>query len=289
MKTFIRLLCITGFLIPGAGSGWAADTLKIHLTYKHKVTKQGQTSGYITINQRFFTPENVLFREINYDEATSQIRNYTFYFYMNSRLFTEECYSQQDSLQYILKHMYDDAGRELLITRLVPVSGQLVQGGKTVKSYDGNGRIKSQKEYIGKKTAVLTRYKYDASGNLLRESRINKKLAGNDLKTEQKDYHYDTAGTLLTLQISGKTIDNKAFQYKETYAYNDKGLVSSIKRSGSIQTPVTEKTFRYLDSGAPSLYQESDANGIITQILQYDYKKHFMDRGTQVSFLEGNK
>jgi hypothetical protein len=287
MKTFIRLLYIAGFLLPGAGSGWAADTLKIHLTYKHKVNNMGQTSGYITINQRFYTPEDVLFREINYDETTSQIKNYTFYFYKNNRLYTEECYNQQDSLQYILKHEYDAAGHEILVTRLVPVSGQPLPDGKTVKSYDGNGRIIGQKEYTGKKTAVLTRYRYDDSGKLERESSIYKKLAANSLKTEKKNYRYDATGSLLNAQISGKNNDNKAFQYQETYAYNDKGLVSSIKKSESIQIPLSEKTFRYLDSGAPSLYQESNANGTITLILQYDYKKHYMDRGTQVSFLEG--
>jgi hypothetical protein len=33
----------------------AADTLKIHLTYKHRLDKEGHTQGYVTVSQKFYT------------------------------------------------------------------------------------------------------------------------------------------------------------------------------------------------------------------------------------------
>ncbi len=38
-----------------------------------------------------------------------------------------------------------------------------------------------------------------------------------------------------------------------------------------------------------SLYEESNTAGKYSLILQYDYKKHYMDRGTQVSYFATGK
>jgi hypothetical protein len=44
--------------------------------------------------------------------------------------------------------------------------------------------------------------------------------------------------------------------------------------------------FHYLPSGAPSIYEEHNSQGTIIHLIEYDYRKHYMDKGTQISFYE---
>jgi hypothetical protein len=264
----------------------AADTLKIHLTYKHKLNELNQTTGYVTINQKFFTPDDIQFREINYDEKTSQITDYTFYFYKNNLLFTEECYGQNDSLKYILKHDYDINGHEMLVSKLVPKSGQLYTAEKIVNTLDASGKIIRQKKYIGKKAAVLTKLSYDKTGLLIRETKKFKPTAKKEVKNKIKEFSYNSNHSVIEVIITGRNAANKPYQIREEYTYNDKNLLTAVKSYDEQNLPLGEKSWSYLDSGTPSIYQEICKDGKLLLLLQYDYKKHFMDKGTQVSYYE---
>ena len=96
----------------------AADTIKIHLTYKHHINERNQTKGYITVKQQFYTLDDTLFREITYDEVTGQISGYTFYFYKNGRLSSEEHYLENDEAYYALKHVYSPEGHNTITRKL---------------------------------------------------------------------------------------------------------------------------------------------------------------------------
>lgn len=270
-------------------SAFAADTLKIHLTYKHKLDKEGHTQGFKTISQKFYTPEQQLFREIKYNEQSGQINDYTFYFYKDGKLFTEECYSPKDSLMYILRHGYDASGRETEIVRMEPRSGGLEATGKTVYSYDKTGRLHQQKEYFGKKAGSVTSYVYNKEGNLQSEKVKSKPVSNQNLKTESRLYAYNANKKPDKVAVTGQVMAGKSIQRTETYAYNEKGVLSSVTITGSDLPDGLVKTYKYLDSGMISLYEESNAAGIYSLILQYDYKKHYMDRGTQVSYFQAGK
>jgi hypothetical protein len=267
----------------------AADTLKINLTYKHKLDDAGRTQGYITINQKFYTPDQVLFREINYDEQTSQISNYIFYFYTADKLSTEECYNQKDSLMYILKHEYNEDGKEADIVKFEPVNGSMEVTGRIVKSYDKSGIIVRQKEYIGKKTGISTAYFYDDRGMLIKQKKNFKSASRQTLKNETRMYSYNPDKSVAQVTVAGKDASIGLFQETEDYTYNDKGWLSVIRITGNYHPAGLVKTFKYLNTGALSQYQESDAAGKISLLLQYDYKKHFMDRGAQVSYFAHRK
>jgi len=267
----------------------AADSLKIHLTYKHKLDKEGHTKGRMTVRQKFFTPEQQLFREINYNEVSGQITDYTFYFYKDGKLFTEECYSQKDSLMYILKHEYDATGREKQTVRLEPRAGSLQSSGKTVLSYDKAGKMVQEKKYFGNKAGSLYKRTYDKNGNLLAENRKFKPVSENTLKAEKRTYSYKPDMKVDKVLVTGKDMAGNSFRRDETYAYDDKGNLSTVTVSGNDMPEGLVKTYRYLGSGLLSLYEESNAAGIFSLILQYDYKKHFMDKGTQVSYFDAAK
>jgi hypothetical protein len=268
---------------------FAADTLKIHLTYKHKLDNEGRTQGYVTVSQKFYTPELQLFREIKYNEQSGQIAEYTFYFYTDGKLSSEECYSRNDSLMYILKHIYDASGREKEVDRLLPQSGGLVTAGKTVNTYGKTGKLQQQKVYSGKKAGSTTSYAYDKDGNLQLEKQKFKPASNQDLKAENRSYSYGADKKLEKVSVTGKDFSGQSFERSEVYSYDEKGNLSSVSVTGTDLPDGLVKTYKYLNSGLISLYEESNTAGKFSLILQYDYKKHYMDRGTQVSYFATGK
>lgn len=286
MKKYYHYTLLAGFFLLTSMQGFAADTIKIHLTYKHKLNDAGQTTGYFTLKQQFYTPDNVLFREICYDEHTHQISQYTFYFYKSGKLFTEECFNSKDSLLYILKHSYDESGMELQQEKLVHDKGGLKIAEKTVFSYNAGQQKTHQKIFIGNRPSEITKYKFDNSSRLTQEVTVFKPVTGSKLKNEVKTYTYDENNKIATIDYSGKYTNGKTFQYKEEYSYNEKGLISSVVSNNEESGKTTKRNYRYLPTGTLSLYEEYNVENKMTLLLQYDYKKHYMEKGTQESYYE---
>lgn len=286
MKKCLCYSVLAGLILFATLQGFAADTLKIHLTYKHNLSDAGRTTGYFTLKQQFYTPDNVLFREIRYDEKTHQIAQYTFYFYKSGKLFTEECYNNADSLLYIRKFNYTPSGLESGYETLVPGKNGLELTGKKVFIYNAQQQKVQQKEYVGKRTGIVTKYRYDGEGRLSVETTQYKPVSANNLKNEVKTFTYNSNIKPVTASSSGKYINGKPFQYKEEYTYNDKGLLSTVITNGDESGKPFKINYKYLPSGALSLYEEYNLENKLTLLLQYDYKKHFMDKGNQVSYYE---
>jgi hypothetical protein len=287
MRNIAKILLFTSLLVLSGSMAVAADTLRIHLTYKHNLNNAGQTSGYLTIKQQFYTPGNIFFREINYNEKTGQILNYTFLFYRDGKLFTQECHNAQDSILYILKHEYDKNGNESLLIKLLPdAAGKIRVSERSVKTYNSSHQVIKCRKYFGSQTGEITSYSYDGSGNLIQEKTLFKPIAKTGIRRETKDYSHSGGNKISQIIVSGKDLAGKSFQYREEYSYDANGLVSSIKKLNMDGSLNGEKVFKYLNSGAPSIYEEHDPSGRKTLLLQYDYKKHYMEMGTQVSYYE---
>jgi hypothetical protein len=264
-----------------------ADTLLIHLTYKHIINNSGQTNGYKVIKQEFYTADMQLFREISFNESDGQISGYVFLFYRDDRLFTREYHKANDSLDYILKYEYDDKGNQTAVIRLEQGrDSKLVVTEKSVKVFGPGRNIFSEKKFEGNKLASVTTYNYDKSLLLVREKSNYKSPANTGMKNEVKEYSYGSAGKVTGIRISGKDEEGRGFASQEDFEYNDKGLLSVVKYNGNNGVLKSQKVYTYLDSGALSKYEEFDSHGIKTLLLQYDYKKHYMEKGTQVSCYE---
>ncbi len=190
-----------------------------------------------------------MFREIKYNEQSGQIAELYFLFLQNGKLFTEECYSQNDSLMYILKHGYDAAGRENEVVRLEPGSGGLEATGKTVYSYDKAGKLHQQKIYFGKKTGSITSYVYNKDGNLQSENRKFKAVSNQSLKAETRSFSYSADKKLDKVSVTGKDITGQSFQRSEAYSYDEKGNLSSVSITGNDLPDGLVKTYKYLGSG----------------------------------------
>jgi hypothetical protein len=200
-------------------------------------------------------------------------------------LFTQEYYNSRDSLLYILKHEYDAKGNEIILTRMAPKGKSLETIERSLKSYNGKSMI-SKKTYYGKTSGSVSQYKYDKSGLLLQEKTVFKQIANADVKNEIKVYSHNNTGQITLVDTKGKDWSGKSYHFQEEYKYDEKGMVSEIKRVNIDGTLLHEKRFRYFPSGAPAFYEEMNTAGKRILMLQYEYKKHFMERGTQVSRYE---
>ncbi|HLO58279.1 MAG TPA: hypothetical protein VK179_06030 [Bacteroidales bacterium] len=273
-------------LILSVFKGMAADTIRINITNKHILNAEGKTTGYTTIKQQFISPDDVFFREVNYDDKTGQISNYVFRFFKDHKLFSEECYNSHDSLLYIIKHSYSPDGNEILLEKLIPGKNHsLVLQEKTVTGFDKNKRIISEKKYFGTSAGSLSRYNYDANGLLIKRKDTYKPAANASVKQESKQYSYNDDHTIKQVIISGTDNAGKKYSAHEDYTYLN-NVQSTVKNIGADGKATGEKTYKYLESGAPSVYEERDATGKVVLLLEYDYRKHYMETGTQKSFYE---
>lgn len=263
----------------------AADTIKVDFTYKHKINDQHQTYGYVTISQKFHTPDDTILREVRYDETTGQISGYTFYFYRNNRLFSEECYHANDTLDYVLRHQYDDNGNNTLTTRLIRISDRMVRDGRTVRKFNDNKQIIKKKVYIGNKLGANISYVYDDEGKLTIIKGRYKSVYDTSIIQEEKACIYDTADRISNVIVTGKDISDRQYEQREQYEYDDQGMMTRIKIFDHNDILLKERIFRYHPSGTLSEYHENNSEGKIILLLQYETKKRFMNLGTQRSVL----
>jgi hypothetical protein len=262
------------------------DTLRIHITNKHYLNAEGQSSGFRITRQQFLTADSLLFREINFDETTGKISNYVFLFYRDNKLFTEECYNAKDTLLYIIKHEYDAKGNEKLTQKLSPVGGKLVVMEKTQRKFNQHNSPVSIKKYYGKIAGTTVNFGYDDVGNILTETIKNKSGAKAPFKEETRMYSHNDDLKIKQIQIAGIDNTGSSYSYSEAYSYTNEGLLSSIKSYNTDGTIQLEKVYGYLKSGAPSTYEELNNKGIVILKLLYEYRKHYMNKGNQVSYYE---
>jgi hypothetical protein len=137
--------------------------------------------------------------------------------------------------------------------------------------------------------AVLIKFSYNKPGLLIREIKTYKPLANRNVKNETREFSYNSVGSISQVLIKGRDSSNKAYQLREEYTYNEKKLLAAVNSYSDQNSPKTERSWKYLDSGVLSIYQESAENGKLVLLLQYDYKKHFMDQGTQISYFAGKE
>lgn len=283
----IVLIVVVSLLAGHFEALFGADTLKIHLTYKHKLNPLGQTTGYITVVQKFFTPEDTLFREVFYNEATAQIDRYVFYFYNAGRLSTAEEYNSNDKLIRIRQYNHNGNSHLESIVEWTPHNDQMRITGKTTFGLNEEGNILHEKTSVEGKTVLTIKRKYNQNGQVVAEKVVRKPGAPSGNRKEFKSFAYGN-GVLLELNTTGRDLSNKPFAFKDTYFYNDNRQLVSVKRFSS-GILLSEDIYKYLRSGALSQHQQNNTDGLPVKLLQYEYKKHFMEKGTQVSFFQPDR
>ncbi len=261
------------------------DSIKIQQINVHIIENGKQTASYFTRNQKTLTMDEKLIREINFDDSTKQIRDYTFYFYRNDLLYTEENYDAQDSLQWIIRHIYNNTGQETEKARLLMAGGKLMQEAKILYTYDINGNLLSEKDFgTGKKPYKTTSFEYK-SGKLVKEqSRIRKSPDNVILRTA--DYQYAAYGKLKIKIVIEKSKDKSINSFTESYFYNDQGNLEKIEirdKDGEISLV---KHYVYYPVGGLYRYYEQNKEGNMLCYYTYAYRKYRINLGTQKSYFD---
>ncbi len=270
---------------------FCADSVKIHITTKHHIVEGKFTRGMHVANQKFYTNEGQLFREINYDDSTYQIKSYTFYFYQNGRIFTEETFNNNDSLMSIIKYDYDPAGNLMRKTIYTPGTGKLRISERYDYKYNGQNSLTSVTTYSENKKITQTKLKYDPNGRLIKEQTVRKPLPTQDITGEIKNYTYNDKGLASEIEIRRRFKNGNEVQLKELRRYDDLNQIVEVKTTDNNGNQIAVKVYQYLMPGFLNTYEERDKENNITYQAHYDYKIHFMEIGTQQSVYgkEGTK
>lgn len=285
-KVIQNILWLICFTMISSSAMQAADSLKIIQVSRHWVDSANKSIKKMVIEQQFFTQDDTLFRKIYYSETTGQITGYLRCFYKNGRLFTEETFSSKDSLEFIIKHEYNLAGDLIVLTKLVPEQGNLVEKEKTLKTYSPVHKLIAEKKLFEKKIGIIAKNTYDSGGLLVTETKKYKKAAKSPYKLENWSYSYSPDKRLSQVNYAAKDNSGQLFQYTEEYSYNEKDKLAGIRYSGKDIPPIVEKVYKYYDNGKLRVIEDHNAAGKIIYLLHYEYKEHVMDRGTEDSYYE---
>jgi hypothetical protein len=262
---------------------FCADTVKIHITTKHHIVDGKYTRGMHISNQKFFTNEGQLFREINYDDSTYQIKSYTFYFYKNGKLFTEETFNNNDSLVNVIKYNYDPSGNMIQKAVFIPGKDKPVINEIHDFKYNNHNALSSVTVYLKNKKIAQTKYKYDSTGKLIKEQTVKKTLLPDDYSNESKIYIYNDKGLDTEIEIRRRFQNGMEVRLKELRKYDDLNQILEVKTIDANGNQISLKIYQYLMPGFLNTYEERDNNNDITYQAHFDYKIHLMEMGIQQS------
>ncbi|MBN2272775.1 MAG: hypothetical protein JXR41_11515 [Bacteroidales bacterium] len=261
------------------------DSIKIQQINVHTIAKGKQTPEYFTKNQKTLTMDEHIIREINFNDSTKQVEDYTFYFYRDGKLFTEEKYDSDNVLQNIIKHDYDVKGQRTESTTLTLSGGKLIQSAKTVYSYDNNGNKTSKKDYrTGKKPYRTTVYTY--SSNLLINEQSKAKKSMEHIIRRIVNYQYDTDGKLKTKSVFEKDVKTGDSRKNELYLYNINGKLEKVEIRDAQDSVLLVKNYEYYPGGALYRYFEQTGEGNVLCYYTYAYRKHRINLGEQKSYFD---
>jgi hypothetical protein len=244
-----------------------------------------KTEASFIRNQKTFTLDGRLIREINFDDSTRHIHDYIFYFYKGGKLFTEENYDRNDSLRFIIRHSYNSNGQDEETNKLEWIKGKMKTTGRTVYVYDNNGLTIAMKESgIRKKPFRVTNFIY-ASGNLVQEQSRTLKSSDNAAERILK-YAYGIDGRMNLKMTLEKNISDTSVIQTENYLYNTKGQLKTIEVKDPQGKLVVSKNYEYYADGSIRNYYEKDEAGKLLLYHTYIIKRHVINLGMQKSYFD---
>jgi hypothetical protein len=285
MRHHIHVGCATAFLLFGGLIKAQQDSITYQNMKVFTIVDGKKTDAYFVKNQKTFTMDGRLIREITFDDSTKHILNYTFYFYNDNKLFTAENHDKNDSIRYIIRHTYYPNGAEKETDRLGWVKGRMKITGKTVFEYDKTGHKIAMKESGSrKKPFVVTHYFY-SSGNLVREVSTATKHSDNTIE-RITEYENEPDGKVRLKRIMERNGMDTVLIQTEISMYDSKGQL----KTNEIQDPqgkvMLSKNFEYYGDGNIRNYYEKNDSGKVQLYQTFIIKRHKINLGIQKSYFD---
>ncbi|MFO7656385.1 MAG: hypothetical protein R6W78_04905 [Bacteroidales bacterium] len=280
------VLLFTLFMLISVKSFSQKDSIWVKLTYNYRLENGQRTSEKTVISQKSYTLDWKLLRELKLDAKTGNISSYVVYFYnTNDKLISAEEFSIKDSIISGEKYSYDLQGRVNEIkyfgssAATVPVLEK-----REVIAYLKDTLKKSVTAYAPqKKKLYVTTYRYDTGNNTVQ--RISAfKVPENGISKVTETQKMDNGKVTEILRIT-RYADKNTVTEKKIFEYNDKNqLVVQKAYNGNIMVSATN--YKYFANNKLHVIEETVDNGIVLSYKTLDYNIHFINLGSNKSYLK---
>ena len=218
---------------------------------------------------------NYYTNKIGHPVKTGKMLNGTEYFenyttdYRGNVVITQSAQAAVQGLGFSEKNEYDYAGRVIKTynadnqstSNTYNALGQLIQstdysGTPTIYSYDALGRMLTQTLKIDASNSAVTKYYYDAAGNIIRQLTPSQSL-GSGAIWNRIDYTYDSRNRLETASL----YDGNSIATASRYTYSGTGNPLTMTTGLSSPTASGGSTTTYTYDHFGNVLSETDATG----------------------------
>ncbi|MBN2610085.1 MAG: hypothetical protein JXB00_00865 [Bacteroidales bacterium] len=262
------------------------DSIRVIITYNYGLENGKRTGSKTVINQKTYTLEGKLLRELKLDQNTGVINTYVVYFYNdNDMLLSEEEFNMKDSLVSGTKYSYDAQGRLTEIRYYGSSSATVPQMEKReVINYLNDTLKKSVIAYSPNKKKLCTvKYKYDTQNSKVQiESAYKVPENGISKITEIQTVEN---GKLKDTQKSIRFANGSTSAEKREFEYNDKNLLVAVKVLNGEEV-VSVTNYKYFANNQLQVIEVTGADGIVLSYKTVDYKFNYINLGSNKSYLK---
>lgn len=262
------------------------DSVWVTLTYTNKIEDGKRTAQKTVTNQKTFTLNWQLLREIKLDAETGKINSYIVYFYdKHNRLSSVEEFTIGDSLINGKKFSYDLQNRANEIKYYLSKSSKVpVLEKREIITYYNDTLKKSVVAFnpAGKRIYSAT-YKYNPLKMI--NTIVKKFRASPDGISGITELH--------VLNDKGLVVEkNEIIKHKQgtvnlssEFEYNDQGKLLSEKKFRNGQ-PDMVINYKYFANNQLHIIEEFNKDNVLISYRNYDYLIYYINLGSNKSYLE---
>jgi hypothetical protein len=264
------------------------DSVWVILTFTSQIEDGKKSSRETVTNQKTYTLNWKILRELKLDSITGRVYAYKVYFYDDrDRLSSVEEYSIEDSLICGMKYSYDKQNRISGIRYYASESSQVpVHVKREVYKYYSDTLKKSVMAYDtkGKKIYSIT-YGYDQQKM---ENSVKRKyrVAPEDgiIQSDERKL-LDDQGAIVEMLRTIRLKNGKLLNVKSVFEYNDQHLLTSVKKY--IENGLeTETIYKYFANNRLMITEVHDRNEMLLSHKHFDYRIYYINLGSNKSLLE---
>lgn len=282
------LIFALGFLITPVISYSQKDSVWVILTFTNQIEDGKRSSRETVTNQKTYTLDWKILRELKLDSITGRVYAYKVYFYnVRDRLSSVEEYSIEDSLICGMKYGYDKQDRISEIQYFASESSQVpVFVKREVHKYYSDTLKKSVMAYDtkGKKIYSIT-YSYDQQKM---ENSVKRKfrVASDDgiIQSDERNL-LDDQGAIVEILKTIKLENRKLLNVKLVFEYNDQHLLTSVKKYSGNELE-TKTIYKYFANNRLMITEVRDRDEMLLSHKHFDYRIYYIDPGNNKSILE---
>ncbi len=283
------ILAVVFMMIP-VKSHSQKDSVWVILTFTSRIENGERSARETVTNQKTYTLNWRILREIELDTMTGRVNAYKVYFYDDrKRLSSVEEYGIEDSLIYGMKYSYDKKDRISEVEYFASASSRIpvLVKREVHKYYNDTDTLKKSVMAFntkGKRIYSIT-YGYDQQKM---ENTVKRKyrLTSDDgiVKSDERKL-LDDQGNVVEILKTIKLNSGILLNVKSVFEYNDQHLLTSVKKY--IHNEIeTETIYKYFANNRLMITEVRDSDEMLLSFKHFDYRIYYINLGNNKSLLE---